>query len=127
MSGAPVSDNQQRNNATIPEVLSAIGALMADCRREALALQDVISEALPSRGVDLSAATTYQRLDYVTQVHEELSRLLPALADAIDNGNGNTDGLASSLHLDSLRDRLFGKREADHRPNTTEHGIVDFF
>ena len=64
---------------------------------------------------------------YTERATEELSRLLPALADAIDNGNGNTDGLASSLHLDSLRDRLFGKREADHRPNTTEHGIVDFF
>lgn len=121
MTGRSTAQAEQRNNPTIreftiPELLTAIGSLMGDCHREALALQEAISHAINLESADVAAVTAYQRLDHVTQVHEELSRLLPAVAKAVANGSENPDELASNLRLVSLRDRLFGKGRDQDRP-----------
>ena len=111
---------------TVAEVLLAMGQLMQDCHRESLALQDAISRRLPPNSGDRAGIAAFQNLDHMTQVHDDLARLLPELARALDGGTGPVDGLADALRLVSLRHRLFEKTQgagATWNPS----GEVDFF
>ena len=103
-----------------------MGRLMEDCHRESLALQDAISTSLPMDAADLSRLETYQHLDHVTQVHEDLGRLLPKLSGALRDDAGSIDGLAETLRLFSLRERLFDKAGAHREPRHLS-GEVSFF
>lgn len=92
---------------SVADVLRAMGQLMQDCHRECLALQVAISAA-PAADPDPDHVAAFQKLDHMTQVHEDLARLLPELAEALNTGVGAVDGLAEALRLISLRHRLFG-------------------
>lgn len=111
---------------TVADVLLAMGQLMSDCHRECLALQDAISQTLPATGAEPRHATTMQNLDHMTQVHEDLARLLPELADAISRDVGPVNGLAEALRLMSLRHRLFGY-EPNSPPASHNPGEVSLF
>lgn len=114
----------QRPGTSAADVLLAIGRLMDDCHREALALQEAISLSLPMDAADLSRLETYQHLDHVTQVHADLGRLLPELSRALEDDARRVDHLAGTLRLISLRDRLFGTADARAAPPS---GEVSFF
>jgi hypothetical protein len=111
---------------TLAEVLEAVGNLMKECHAESLSLQDALSISLPMEDLDLSRLDTYQQLDRMTQVNEDLSRLLPALALALKEGVTDIDHLANTLRLVSLRERLF----TSHQPvaeKAASSGDVSFF
>ena len=111
---------------TVAHVLEAIGALMKECHAESLSLQDAVSVSMPIDDISLSRLETYQHLDHMTQVNEDLSRLLPALAAAVNDGVTEIDHLAGTLRLVSLRDRLF-RASGPGKENTAVSGDVSFF
>ena len=111
---------------TVAQVLQAIGALMKECHAESLSLQDAVSVSMPIDDISLARLETYQHLDHMTQVNEDLSRLLPAMAAAVNDGITEIDHLAGTLRLVSLRDRLF-RQPGPGKANTAVSGDVSFF
>lgn len=117
---------QTGRGTTVAQVLEAIGALMKECHAESLGLQDAVSVSMPIDDISLSRLETYQHLDHMTQVNEDLSRLLPALAGAVNDGVTEIDHLAGTLRLVSLRDRLF-RGNGGEMTDTAISGDVSFF
>ncbi len=123
ISQAPVHAGK---GTTVAQVLEAIGTLMKECHAESLGLQDAVSVSMPIDDISLCRLETYQHLDHMTQVNEDLSRLLPALAAAVNDGVTVVDHLAGTLRLVSLRDRLF-RGHGDTAPKTAISGDVSLF
>lgn len=115
-----------RRGRTVAEVLLAMGRLMEECHRKSLELQEAISLSLPVDGTDPSRLETYQHLDHVTQMYEDLGRLLPRLSRALRTDAASIDDLAATLRLHSLRERLFDAAAAGHEPRHFS-GEVSFF
>lgn len=126
MTGETEAPDFSATGTTVSEVLRAMGRLMRDCHRECLELQEAISRAGPSARPDARDSPVYQNLDHMTQVHEDLARLLPQLAGAIETGVGPVDGLAEALRLISLRHRLFGYDEGA-AASVSDPGEVSLF
>lgn len=109
------------------ELLVSLGLLMRDCHAESLAIQDALAELVPDQSKSLSYLETYQHLDRVTQVHEDVARLLPELARSLRCGDEPVTHLAKALRLYSLRDRLFNSSDPYVDAQATISGDVNFF
>ena len=115
-----------QSDVQLAKVLCTIGDVLRDCHLHSTELQDAISTTLSSGKADPRRLRTFQGLDHVTQVQEDLSRLLPALAEISGDAAGNAASLSGHLRLVSLRDRLFAAGRPSTRM-TSRPGDVDFF
>ena len=117
-----------RHPTDIPlaNILQALAEVMRDCHCHSVELQDAISTTLSSGKADAQSLRTFQGLDHVTQVQEDITRLLPALARISGETAADADSLANSVHLISLRDRLFSDSSLPVRIRSRP-GDVDFF
>ena len=110
----------------VADVRQAVGEVMLDCQRETEGLQDALSQVSGFIAAERSSIETFQNLDHITQVHAELSRLFPALADCVRKGFCEPEGIASTVRLVSLRDRLFDP-ETPQRRSDPKPGEVSLF
>lgn len=110
----------------LAQILCALGDVMKECHHHSAELQDAISTTLSTGKADPRCLRTFQGLDHVTQVQEDLTRLLPALARVSGEATGDVNSLARNLQLVSLRDKIFSIRASSSRVRSRP-GDVDFF
>lgn len=105
----------------VADVLSDMGELLRDCHQRSLALQDAMTSVTGSASGTADALETFQALDHVTQIHDDLARLLPALATSLRRGKATREDLARTLNLQSLRTRLLGVASSVKPPSGDIH------
>lgn len=112
--------------ASLAGILGEIGALMRECHRESLALQDALADGLAGGGASPDGIRTFQNLDHLTQIQDDLARLMPALSAALLSEGRADESLPATVRLASLRCRLFGG-EAAAGSSLQAPGDVNFF
>lgn len=90
----------------VADVLAALGVLMCDLHKQDLALQNAVAELATVAPREATKVSHIQHLDLITQTHEDLSRFLPRLAEALSETDFDPQRLAKVLRLQSLRDQL---------------------
>jgi hypothetical protein len=111
-------------------IIGARGQLMTDFHDRDIAVQTAVSDMTSTaegHGLNFS---DLQHIDLVTQVHEDLARFLPKLAQGLREGDLVENSLASTMTLRSLQDALLRGPVANAHPDLEEcldSGDVDFF
>lgn len=110
---------------TVADILAALGDLMQGLHKQDLVLQDAVSKLAASSKIGAEVAPI-QHIDLITQTHDDLSRFLPILAEALSQSNFDEEKLAKILRLQSLRDTLL-KKDASTAISERESGELSLF
>ncbi len=97
------------DEAVSADILDNIAKLMATFHESDVALQNALS-GLTARLDAPAAMKELQHIDLITQVHADLARMLPVLAQALRSQPTSRESLLSSLTLRSLQEALIDPR-----------------
>lgn len=125
------SDSPDPANAEFAaRIIGALGQLMTDFHERDIAVQNAVSDMTSTaegHGLNFS---DLQHIDLVTQIHQDLARFLPKLAQGLREGDLVENSLASTMTLRSLQDALLRGPVSNAEPEAEEvldSGDVDFF
>lgn len=111
--------DQGAANVVDPEVVATIlvnaANLMASFHKSDVALQNALS-ALTAQSTPGAAMHELQHIDLITQVHADLAKMLPVLADGLRTTTVTQQDLCAALTLRSLQQALIDPDE-----ETEEH------
>ena len=124
-----MNDKRSESNTatTASHLLTELGHVMRTCYNETLEIQDLLSRAAAGEKTCAAYHESYQNLDRVTQIQDDIARLLPALGNSLSGRDAQVDHLSATLTLISLRERLFQTANLHAPITTTKPGEVDLF
>ena len=109
-------------------ILRSLAGIIRHMHSKDLELQTALSQALhrqgPAKTVDHG---TLQSLDFMTQFHDDLARLMIVLADAADDRPSAPVDVSHAVRLHDLRDRLSGKVMPDDATGEIDPGEPQWF